>query len=391
MHEAVLLLAAVAVFATAAAARRMTTTPLTPPMLFLGLGLALSGAGLAGDVRDLLLPLAEVTLAIVLFADAAHVDCRKLMRDWDRPARMLVFGLPLAALFGGLAAWLLLPGLTVAEAALLGALMSPTDAALGRAVITNPRVPERLRRTVELESGLNDGLSLPLVLFIACIVLGQEAPPGGGGWVRFALEQIGFGFAVGLAAGLAGGALLKRSTDAGWTDETGQGVAALAVAGVAYAAAHALGGNGFVAAFVGGIAFGERLGPGREFAREFAEGEGRMLVLGAFLLVGVALAPQALASLDWRGLAFLLASLFVTRPLAIWLSLIGTGARPAERLFLGWFGPRGLATALFALLVVERLGVPGDHAVISLAIAGVCLSAVLHGVTAAPAARLWSR
>ena len=413
MHEPTLLAIAVAVFAYAALARRLADTALTAPLLALGLGLALYSFGLAPGALDLPLDvIAEIALAIVLFSDAARTDARALIRTHRWPLRMLGLGLPLAVGLGFLAGLLLLPGWPLLEVALLAAILAPTDAALGQAVASSPRLPPRLRRALVVESGLNDGLALPLVLLFASLAAAAEAQSWAG-FLGFIAAQIGFGALAGAVSGGAGGWLLGQARARDWPQEETEGIAALALVACAYLLAETLGGNAFVACFIGGLTFGgalARTGPGRipgraasrkarrlaraqsgapprGFLDEFLEGEGQILVLAAFLLIGASLLPDALARIRGAELALVLVSLFAIRPAAIWLSLAGSDAPPLTRLFLGWFGPRGLATALFALIATrgERL-MMGDQ-ILAVAAIAVAISALLHGATAAPAAR----
>jgi len=387
MVESALILIVAVVLAYALLSRWIAESVLTPPMLFLALGWALSGSIPDVEAHEILHLLAEVTLVVVLFSDAARVNARALLRQHVWPARLLLIGLPLAVVIGTGAGVLILPGIPFWEVAVLAAILAPTDAALGDAVIRNPAVPERVRRSLTAESGLNDGLALPLILFLTCLALGGQHDFVETSWLVFALEQIGIGLAVGAAVGLAGGTLLVWAAADGASEEDTQGIAVLALAAAAYLAADAAGGNGFLAAFVGGLAFGARLGGRCRFAGEFMEGEGQLLVLASFLMIGLALLPHALATIGPAGILMIVVSLFVVRPVAVWLALAGTDATPRTRLFIGWFGPRGLATALFALLVIDMAELESGEALLSIAVVALAMSALLHGASAAPAAR----
>ncbi|MDF2234597.1 cation:proton antiporter [Albimonas sp. CAU 1670] len=399
MHEPTMLILAIGVFAYAATARRLAETPLTMPVICLALGLGLWSVGLAPRALDARLDIvAEIALAVVLFSDAARTDARALLRAHLWPTRMLALGLPLAILIGFAAGALMLPDWPLLEVALVAAILAPTDAALGQAVATSPLLPERVRRALVVESGLNDGLALPLVLLFATLAGAAEgAGPGGGlgAFVQFMAAQIGFGALTGLGAGLAGGALLGLARARRWPQEESEGIAALAIVGFAYFAAEAAGGNAFVACFTAGLGFGAALSltgprqPPGGFLAEFLDGEGQVLVLAAFVLIGTSMLPQAFDRAGWLELSLVLVSLFLVRPLAIWLSLSGTGAPPRARLFLGWFGPRGLATALFALVAVEGRDLSHGEDILAIAGLAVAVSAILHGASAAPAARRW--
>ena len=372
-------------------ANRLAGSILTAPMVFLALGGALSLTGILPEAgtEATLHVVAETALVVLLFLDAAQIDQAALLKRRVWPARMLAIGLPLAFLIGTALGLILLPGWPLAAVALIAAILSPTDAALGQPVVTNPDVPERPRRALTVESGLNDGLALPLVLMMAALAAPvAEAPDGG--WGIFALKQLTLGPAVGLALGVVGGRVLLWAKRTGATADVYEGIGALALAATAYLGAQMIGGNGFISAFAAGLGFGAVVRGQCAFVFEFTEGEGQLLSWAAFLLVGAVLVPEAVAHLTPGTFAFILLSLILVRPVAIWLSLLGTDAAPSTRLFFGWFGPRGLATALFALLVVDQLAPETGEAVTHLAVNAVWISALLHGLTAAPGARWYA-
>lgn len=369
-------------------AKRLSSTILTAPMVFLGLGVTFSLSGLITQETGeaLLHPVAEVTLVILLFLDAAQTDFAALKRRFVWPVRMLVIGLPLAILFGVIAGVLFFPDWPVFAVALAAAILAPTDAALGQAVVANEAVPIRPRRALTVESGLNDGLALPAVLFFAALAAASEAPDSAA-WLIFGVKQIFLGPLAGAIVGCIGGWAFLRAKSAGTTSDAYEGVGALALAGTAYIGAIVIGGNGFISAFAAGLAFGMMVKGACKFVYEFTESEGQFLAWSAFFLLGATLVPDAVAHLTLPMLGLILVSLFVVRPLAIWISLIGTDAAGVTKLFFGWFGPRGLATALFALLVVEHLPHDLGEDILYLAINAVWISAILHGITAAPGAR----
>jgi NhaP-type Na+/H+ or K+/H+ antiporter len=361
-------------------------------MVFISLGYFFHEAGLLPQdgAEAALHIVAEIALIILLFLDAAQIDLTALRKSSIWPARMLLMGLPLALGFGTIAAWLLLPGWPLAALALVAALLAPTDAALGQAVVSNPLVPERVRRTLTVESGLNDGMALPAVLLFASLTasaMGQEDR----NWLLFGTLQLVLGPIVGIIAGYLGGKLLMYSQRKGLTSQTFEGIGALALAGVAYLAAGEVGGNGFIASFVAGLTFGNILKGQCKFVFEFTESEGQLLIWAAFFLLGLALVPEVISELTWPIFALIIASLFIVRPLAIWISLIGTGAAATTRLFLGWFGPRGLATALFALLVLPQINHEYAEIILVISINAVWISALLHGLSAAPGAKFYSK
>lgn len=373
-------------------ANRLSRTVLTAPMLFLGFGALVARWGLlpAEGSKEALHVLAEIALIVLLFLDAAKIDQTALLRRRVWPARMLVIGMPLAFVFGTAFGLLVLPGWPLALVAVAAAILVPTDAALGQSVVTNRDIPERPRRALTVESGLNDGLALPLVLLTAALAAPMAmAPPEG--WAIFALKQVTLGPLAGVVIGWLGAVVLVKAQAAGTTSETYEGIGALALAASAYTAAILVGGNGFIAAFAAGLGFGAVVRGRCSFVFEFTEGEGQLLSWGAFFLLGAVLVPDAAAHLTAETLAYILGSLFIVRPLAVWLSLVGSDATPHTRLFFGWFGPRGLATALFALLVAGQLAEGAAEDVLFLATNAVWISAVLHGLTAVPGARLYAR
>ncbi|MGJ8611498.1 MAG: cation:proton antiporter domain-containing protein, partial [Octadecabacter sp.] len=309
-------------------------------MIFIALGSVLSIGGLVPveTSETLLHPVAEVALVILLFLDAAQIDLSALRVRHTWPMRMLGIGLPLSIVFGTFAAIILFPDWPFAAAALIASILAATDAALGQAVVTNPDVPVRPRRALTVESGLNDGLALPAVLFFASLTV-AETTQEGGDWIVFAALQLLLGPLVGAAVGAMGGLIFLRATAINFTSDLYEGAGALALAGAAYLGATLIGGNGFISAFVAGLAFGGVVKDQCKFVFEFTEGEGQLLAWAAFLLLGAAMVPEAVSNLTWPMLTFILLSLFVVRPLAIFISLMGTDASIITRIFFGWFGP----------------------------------------------------
>ncbi len=380
--------------AYAMVARRVSSTIITAPMIFLGLGLMLahSQVMLAEDAEHMLHLVAEVSLIILLFLDAAKIDLKTLLKQRQWPQRMLFIGLPTAIALGFLVGILFFPELPLPVIALIAAILAPTDAALGQAVVSNEDVPLLERQTLTAESGLNDGLALPVILLFSCMVASMAVTDQDKiDWLIFAGMQVTLGPLVGAVIGWLGAKALLYAEEHKLTDPIYEGVAALALAGAAYLAASIVGGNGFIAAFVAGLVFGHFVRGHCRFIYEFTESEGQMLIWASFLFIGLGMLPEALHHLDLATAGYILVSLFLVRPIAIYLSLLGSNARPITRLFFGWFGPRGLATALFALLVTKEIGHDYSHSVLVIAINAVWISALLHGVTAVPGAKWYAR
>jgi NhaP-type Na+/H+ or K+/H+ antiporter len=299
---------------------------------------------------------------------------------------MLLIGLPLTIILGTVMATWLFPELLIWEAALLAALLAPTDAALGLAVISTKTIPLRIRQAVNVESGLNDGIALPVVLLFAAMA---GAPAGQGdeqNWVRFIGLQLTLGPLIGGAVGYAGGHLIEAATKREWLSESFEGIAILALALLVYAGAELAGGNGFVAAFVGGMAFGSSIKNPCSFLYEFMENEGQLLMLVTFFVFGAVLLPEGMADLSVQAVIFAVLSLTVIRMLPVYVSLAGTGTPFSTRSLLGWFGPRGLASILFVLLILDESSVPHKELLLAITVITVALSIILPGLSAAPLA-----
>jgi NhaP-type Na+/H+ or K+/H+ antiporter len=295
--------------------------------------------------------------------------------------------LPLTIILGLMVAVLLFPAFSFWEAALLAALLAPTDAALGQAVVSAKAVPIRIRQAINVESGLNDGIALPAVLLFAALASAQNAPTEAGEWVMFGLLQLTLGPATGVIVGWAGTRLLDEASDRGWTNSAFQGIGILSLAIFTYVMAELIGGNGFIAAFIGGMVFGNTIRHPCTYLFEFMESEGQLLMLIAFLVFGALLLPEGLAHANATTVLYAVLSLTVIRMVPIALSLVGAGLRFPTKFFLGWFGPRGLASILFVLLILEESEVAHRDEIFATTIITVALSALLHGITAAPLAK----
>ena len=375
--------------------RRLEGTILTAPLVFVMAGIILGPVGLGIvefklDGHTVLL-VGEIALVFLLFTDAARINLSSLRQNEGLPLRLLGIGTPLTIALGTATAALLLTDLTLWEAAIVGTVLAPTDAALGQAVVSNPRVPVRVRQALNVEAGLNDGLSTPfLALFLTLAVAEEELQPASY-WLRFALEQIGFGVLVGIGVGLAGGWLVGWASKRRWMTDSFQRLALLALALIAWALADQVGGNGFIAAFVGGLAVGptvERVG---EQLIPFTEADGQLLNLSVFFIFGV-LVIGLIRPLSWEVVLYVLLSLTLIRMLPVALSLIGTHLRIISVLFMGWFGPRGLASIVLGLIVVAEAPQLAGRDELELVVAlTILLSVLLHGVTASPLSAVYAR
>jgi NhaP-type Na+/H+ or K+/H+ antiporter len=374
---------------------RLQGTIVTAPLVFILFGFVIGPGGLGVASVDpghsAIHFVAEFTLILVLFTDAARIDLGRVKRDHNLPVRMLVIGLPLAILFGTAIATQLFPNFTLWEAALLAALLAPTDAALGQSVVSAKVVPIRIRQAINVESGLNDGIVLPAVLLLAALAGTAAEGSGAGEWIRFGLLQVMLGPIAGIVIGYFGARLLDLAAEREWASNAFQGIGILALAVFTYVAAELIGGNGFIAAFVGGMVFGNNLRHPCTFLFEFMETEGQLLMLITFLVFGAALLPEGLAHANLSVVLYSGLSLTVIRMIPIAISLLGSGVRLPTIFFLGWFGPRGLASILFVLLILEESSVPHRDELLVITVITVALSALLHGITAAPLANAYGR
>jgi sodium/hydrogen antiporter len=374
----------VSVFTWGVVSERLQRADVTAPIVFLGIGAAMVGTDL-GDAEPataVLLPLAEITLVWVLFSDAARIRMRDLRRDAGYYVRLLGVGLPLSVGLGwALAGWLL-PGQSVWLALLIGAALAPTDAALGLPVVTNPAVPARVRRAIIVESGLNDGIATPIVM-VALAGAASTAGLAEAPTLTGAVLELIVGAAVGGAVGGLGGALLRAGRRRGWVAEEFAGIAVLALAMAAYGVTLLAGGNGFVAAFCGGVGFGAAAGRRASGELEFIEQVGGVASLLVWLVFGAIAAPVLVESFSVQVAVYAVLSLTVVRMLPVAVALAGGGVGRETVLFIGWFGPRGLASIVFALIAFEELGRPASETLAVIA-ATVVLSAVAHGLSAGP-------
>jgi NhaP-type Na+/H+ or K+/H+ antiporter len=385
-----LAIVALALLGVAAVSARLSGTPITPAMALVSLGL-LVGPEVVGEIdlpssSPTVRALAEATLALVLFCDASRIDLGLLRRAVGVPVRLLAVGLPLTIALGAVAAAALFGELTTEEVVILAIVLAPTDAALGQSVVTEPRVPPRIRQGLNVESGLNDGICVPL-LFAAVAVADVESEIAGGrSAVTLVLEEIGFGVVAGVSAGLLIAAIVIHGGRHDLIASAWRQVIPAAGAVLAYGTADALHGSGFIASFVAGIAFRIGLGRDPEDLNPLSEQVGGVLNGVTFLLFGAILLGPALDELTWALALYAALSLTAVRMLPVAIAMRGTRARPPTVGFLGWFGPRGLASIVFALIVIEESQLPHERLIVLAIYMTVGLSVFAHGLSAAPLA-----
>jgi NhaP-type Na+/H+ or K+/H+ antiporter len=373
--------------------RRFEGTVLTIPLVFAVAGILLFLVAPGQIRRDVESPvwliLAEITYVIVLFNGATRVNLRALRRQMQVPGRLLFIGLPLTILFGMLAAALVLPELSLWEAGALACILASTDTGLADLIVRSPRVPTCIREALNAESGLSDGLVVPfLMLFISLIK--ADVAGAGSVFLRFAVQQIGFGIPVGAAIGFVGGWLLGLARRRGWASAPFQQIAMIALAPLCLILAEVIGTSPFIAAFAAGIALQVGFRDASEGVVEFSENEGRLLHMFVFFLFGMT-AGSALGEFHLAPVLYAVLSLTLVRMLPVAISMVGTRLSPASVLFMGWFGPRGLASIVLALVAAEQVQTAGVSLMRLGLIAAVLLSIFAHGLSASPGIRLYAR
>jgi NhaP-type Na+/H+ or K+/H+ antiporter len=386
---------AAALLAVAGVSRRLTGTSFTPAMAFVLIGLLVgplvidqvTPAPASATVRTL----AEATLAVVLFADASRIKLHLLRQEYAVPLRLLAIVLPLTIIVGALLAAGVFPHLNAAEAVVLAVLLAPTDAALGQAVVTEPRLPSRIRQGLNVESGLNDGICVPLLLIALAVADVEQKTATSHHAITIVAEEIGYGTLGGVAAGLAAAAIAgfghRRDLISGsWLQ-----VIPIAGAGLAYGVAAALGGSGFIAAFGAGAIFGALVPSESEEASRLSEEIGGLLGGVTFLIFGAVLLGPALKHVSAQIALYAVLSLTLVRMLPVAIAMLGSGARWQTIGFLGWFGPRGLASIVFAVITVQEAHLAGAETILLTTYVTIGLSVLAHGITAAPLAVRYAR
>ena len=388
MSASDLALVAALIFMWSTLSARLERFDVTAPIAFVLAGLLLTHGPLAplgfAPSHELVKTLAEVTLVLVLFCDASRVGLRDLRTDMGLCVRLLVIGLPLTIGLGTLFALAVAGETNLWLALLVGAALAPTDAALGAGMMVNRAVPVRIRRLINVESGLNDGIATPFVL----IALAGVQPSGHASvGPAEAAAELALGVALGAVVGGVGGYVVKVASDRGWVAGSFAGSAVLALAVCAYACALALHGNGFIAAFTGGLAFRAAGGQRGERLVPFVEETSALVSLLVWLAFGAVAVVPTFESLTWRDVAYAVLSLTLIRMVPVAVALAGTRLGRTTVAFVGWFGPRGLASVVFALLTLEEVGERAAGSAIAIIGFTVLLSVVAHGVTADPLAR----
>ncbi|MDG6256625.1 MAG: cation:proton antiporter [Methanomicrobiaceae archaeon] len=396
-EEVIIFLAAfVAVlFLFSLVSRRIEDTIITAPMVFLAAGLLLGPGGIdlvtLTAEREFVLLIAEIALVLTLFSDASRINLRALKGSRDLPARLLGIGLPLTIAAGIVVGVLLFSDLTLLEAGILACLLAPTDAALGEAIVSSKKVPLRIRQALNVEAGLNDGAVIPVITVLVTIAITEELQLTPGFWIVSAIVQIGLAVIVGVTVGLAGGWVVNRAVEWGWMEQTYEWIALMGIAIIAWIGADVLGASGFIAAFIAGFTAGAVYQHIVRSLVDFTKAEGEILGHAIFFILGI-LSYLLIQNFSIIVALYAVLSLTLVRMLPVAIAMIGTHLGTATVLFLGWFGPRGLASIVLLLTVLEEAGTLPGMQTISLAVmATVTLSVFAHGISANPAIRRYAR
>lgn len=374
--------------------KRIEKTILTAPIIFTvaGMGVFLISPRLAELElqNDTILLIAELTLALLLFTDASRIELGKLLKETVLPERLLAIGMPLTILAGTIVAILLFDGFSIWEAALLAVILAPTDASLGQVVVNSHLVPKNIRQALNVEAGLNDGLAMPLFTLFVGLAASTDLLFRGN-WLLYTVEQIFFGLLIGIIIGWLGGWLLGITGKRGWIEKSLLQLGLLALALTCYGGASLVGGNGFIAAFIGGLLVKRGFEDAHFHASEFSEAWGQLLNYFVFYIFGM-IAAQLIGRFNSTVVIFAILSLTIVRMLPVAVAMTRTNLAPASVLFMGWFGPRGLASIVLGLIFLEHeVRLIYETTIINAVGATVLISIFAHGVTALPAIKWYAR
>jgi NhaP-type Na+/H+ or K+/H+ antiporter len=335
--------------------------------------------------------LAEVTLTLVLFADASRISVRSLRSEYAVPLRLLGIGLPLTIAAGALVGVVVVPGVSWAEALVLAVMLACTDAALAQTVVTDEQIPSPVRQGLNVESGLNDGLCVPLFFIAIALAEAEVGTLSGGGAVELVVEEVGYGLVAGVAAGAVGALAFRAAWERDLIEPHWAQILAAATALLSAGVASGLGGSIFIAAFSAGFVFGVlRRDEGGQVTYLVDEG-GEFFNAMTFVVFGAVILGPVLDELSWQLVLYALLSLTLVRMLPVALAMLGTGARAPTIAFLGWFGPRGLASIVFGVILLDESNLPNEHLLLLGVTATVGLSVYAHGLTAHPVTRRYLR
>ena len=366
------------------------------PMVFLVFGILLSPLGFNFIVIPLdsnaVKMIAEFALIIVLFTDSSSLSLKKFKKEWKISARLLFIGLPITIIFSTYIATLFFPEESLLYILLMTLILAPTDAALGKAVVTDKKVPEEIRSSINVESGLNDGIVFPLLITVILLITSHKELGSDNEWILYLFKQISLGFIIGAASGFIGAKTLTKAVDKLWIKDVYKNLSPISLAILTYYVAEYLGGNGFIAAFVSGAFFGNYSRVLDSYSERFLESEGEVLILISFLVFGLTFIPASIEFLNLKVVIYSLLSLTAFRMIPVALSLLGLGLSFKSKLFIGWFGPRGIASILYVMTVAHKIELLDiQNTLFSVITLTILLSIILHGLSAKPLVNLYAK
>ncbi len=366
------------------------------PMVFTSIGLLISPLGLSlvkvNIDAHLVTLVAEIALIIILFSDASSLKLKKLLKAWGIPFRLLFVGLPLTIIFASLTAQLMFPQESLIYLILMALLLAPTDAALGKAVVSDKKVPQKIRASINVESGLNDGIVFPILLGAVAIITVEKAGTNDTQWLIYIAQQVGFGAIIGALIGYLNALVAANTIHKDRVESSYKNLIPIAIAIFSYYVAEHFGGNGFIAAFFAGMFLGNFNEELRQNVENFAESESELLILISFMVFGFTFIPATIAFWDFKVFLYSLLSLTLLRMLPVAISLIGSRLDFATVLFIGWFGPRGIASILYILIVInEVVSIQTHETIYAVVTLTILLSIFLHGLSAKPLVNLYAK
>lgn len=395
-NELIIFIIALIVLVYGFFSKKLEQLNISGPMFFLLIGILLSPLGLnlihiALD-SDILKMVAEIALILVLFTDSSQLSLKKFKTEWKISARLLLIGLPITIVFSTYLATLMFPNEPLLYLLLMALILAPTDAALGKAVVTDRLVPEEIRSSINVESGLNDGIVFPLLITVILLITSHQELGEDNSWILYLFEQISLGFIIGAISGFVGAKVLTRAVDKLWIKDVYRNLSPVSLAILTYYIAEHLGGNGFIAAFVSGAFFGNFSRLLDTHAERFLESEGEVLILISFLVFGLTFIPTTIEFWNMKVIIYSLLSLTAFRMIPVAFSLIGLGLSFKSKLFIGWFGPRGIASILYVMTVAHKIEIVDMQSTLfSVITLTILLSIILHGLSAQPLVNLYAK
>ena len=396
MHEHLTILGiALVVLGYGFFSKALNRVNISGPMVFTAIGILLSPLILGGKPinpnGEAVQIVAEVALITILFSDAVFINLKHLLshENWRIPTRLLFVSLPISIILAYFTAKLFFPNEDNLYLLLLALFLAPTDAALGKAVVSDKRIPERVRNAINVESGLNDGIVFPILLTVLALISGSGE---GDGWLVYVLKQIFIGAVAGSFIGYIGAKITQKAIEKGYMEHQYRNLTPIALAIFAYYMAEFVHGNGYISAFFTGLLYGNIAPNLRKSVEEFAESEGEFLVMISFLIFGLVFVPDMVEYLNFNVIIYALISLTLIRMIPIVIGMGRLNVDMPTRFFISWFGPRGIASILYIIVAVHKLGsIQGHEEIFATASLTILLSIILHGISAQPLAKIFAK